>query len=323
MRAIAAKDASLLDRSGMAAAPPQPSDYRRAVRLRLAAGLTFAIMAAGVKLASDHGANVVEIIFYRNLFSLPLIVGWLLVGPGWAGIRVVRPKAHVSRAIIGLVGMVLNFQALRMLPLAEATVISFSVPFFATALAAIFLAEPVGRHRWSAIAVGLVGVAIVAQPGGAHVEPLAALIGILAAFGVATVTVTLRQLGSTETATATVFWFAIACTIVTGLAMPWFFEAHDLVTWGLLLWVGIAGGAAQLVNTASLRFAPVPVLAPFDYMQLLWAVGLGWLIWETSPTAATWTGAAVIIASGLYIVHRERQLRRAVSAAPASPRPEA
>jgi drug/metabolite transporter (DMT)-like permease len=306
--------------------PPAPSSdatHRRAIALRLAAGLTFAIMAAGVKLASDHGANVVEIIFYRNLFSLPLIVGWLALGPGVAGIRVTRPRAHVVRAAIGLTGMLFNFQALRMLPLAEATVISFSVPFFATALAAIFLAEPVGRHRWAAIAVGLVGVAIVAQPGSSHIEPLAALVGIVAAFGVATVTVTLRQLGATETATATVFWFAIASTLVTGLFMPWFFQAHDALTWGLLLWVGIAGGAAQLVNTASLRLAPVPVLAPFDYTQLLWAVTLGWLIWDTRPTAATWAGAAVIVASGLYIVHRERRLRRAVSAAPQSPRPEA
>lgn len=306
----------------MPSAVPSPS-HRRAIALRLAAGLTFAIMAAGVKLASDHGANVVEIIFYRNLFSLPLIVGWLALGPGRAGIRVTRPRAHVSRAAIGLVGMVFNFQALRMLPLAEATVISFSVPFFATALAAIFLAEPVGRHRWAAIAVGLVGVAIVAQPGSSHIEPLAALVGIVAAFGVASVTVTLRQLGATETATATVFWFAIASTIVVGLLMPWFFQAHDRLTWGLLLWVGIAGGAAQLVNTASLRLAPVPVLAPFDYTQLVWAVALGWLIWDTRPTAATWAGAAVIVASGLYIVHRERRLRRAVSAAPQSPRPEA
>ncbi|MFC3714476.1 DMT family transporter [Sphingoaurantiacus capsulatus] len=305
------------------APPASPADYRRAIWLRLAAGLTFAIMAAGVKLASDHGAHVVEIIFYRNLFSLPLVFGWLLVGPGWAGTKVVRPKAHVSRAIIGLTGMVLNFQAIRMLPLAEATVISFSVPFFATALAAIFLAEPVGRHRWTAIAVGLVGVVIVVQPGGSHIEPVAALVGIVAALAVATVTVTLRQLGSTESATATVFWFSIASTIVTGLTMPWFFQAHDAVTWGLLLWVGIAGGAAQLVNTASLRLAPVPVLAPFDYLQLLWAVLLGWLIWQTSPTAATWAGAAVIVASGLYIVHRERALRRQVSAAPESPRPEA
>jgi drug/metabolite transporter (DMT)-like permease len=305
-------------------APPHPpSAYRQAIWLRLAAGLTFAIMAAGVKLASDHGASVVEIIFYRNLFSLPLIVGWLAIGPGRGGIRVVRPRAHVSRAAIGLISMLFNFQALRMLPLAEATVISFSVPFFATALAAIFLAEQVGRHRWSAIAVGLVGVAIVAQPGSSHLEPLAVLVGIAAALGVATITVTLRQLGATETATATVFWFAVASTLVTGVMMPWFFAAHDALTWALLAWVGLAGGAAQLLNTASLRLAPVPVLAPFDYMQLLWAVLLGWLIWQTQPTGATWLGAAVIVGSGLYIVQRERQLRRAVSAAPESPRPEA
>ncbi|MDO9489808.1 MAG: DMT family transporter [Sphingomonadaceae bacterium] len=300
-----------------------PDQQRRGVRLRLAAGLMFALMAAGVKLASDHGAHIVEILFYRNALSLPLIVGWLAIGPGMAGIRVMRPRAHVSRGVIGLSAMLLNFQALSMLPLAEATVISFSVPFFATALAAFFLSEAVGWHRWSAIAVGLIGVLVVVQPGSAHIAPLAALVGIAAALGVAGVTVTLRQLGATETATATVFWFGIASTIVAGLAMPWFAQAHDALTWGLLLWVGITGGIAQLFNTASLRLAPVPVLAPFDYMQMLWAVLLGWLVWDMAPTGATWAGAAIIVASGLYIVHRERRLRREVSAAPSSPRPEA
>lgn len=302
---------------------PSPAGQNRGVVLRLFAGFTFALMAGGVKLATDHGANIVEVLFYRNAFSLPMIVTWLLVGPGRAGIRVVRPSAHVWRAALGLTAMLFNFQALSMLPLAEATVISFSVPFFATALAAIFLAEPVGWHRWGAIAVGLVGVAVVAQPGSSHIAPIAALVGIVAAFGVASVTVTIRQIAATESATATVFWFGIASTVATGLVMPWFGQAHDALTWGILLWVGITGGIAQLFNTASLRLAPIPVLAPFDYMQLLWAVLLGWLVWDMAPTQATWAGAAIIVASGLYIVHRERRLRREASAAPASPRPEA
>lgn len=267
-------------------------------------------MAAGVKLASNHGANVLEILFYRNAFSLPLIVGWIALGPGMAGIRVQRPRAHVSRAAIGLFSMVLNFEALRLLPLAEATVISFAVPFFATALSAWFLAEPVGRHRWTAIAIGLVGVVVVMQPGASHVPLVGAIVGILAALTVGIVTITLRQLGTTETATATVFWFALASTLVTAVAMPWFAQAHDPLTWGLLLWVGITGGAAQLLNTSSLRLAPVSALTPFDYTQLVWAASLGWIIWGTRPTTETWFGAAIIVASGLYIVHRERRRMR-------------
>lgn len=289
---------------------PGDEHHGRAILLRLAAGLAFALMAAGVKLASDRGANVLEIIFYRNAFSLPLIIGWIALGPGRAGIAVRRPRAHISRATIGLFSMVLNFQALRMLPLAEATVISFSVPFFATALSAWLLAEDVRRHRWTAILIGLVGVLVVIQPGASHVPLDGALVGVAAALGVAAVTVTLRQLGSTESATATVFWFALASTIVTGLLMPWFAQRHDAVTWALLLWVGLTGGAAQLLNTASLRLAPVSVLSPFDYTQLLWATVIGWLVWQTQPTGATLIGAAIIMASGLYIVHRERQRRR-------------
>jgi drug/metabolite transporter (DMT)-like permease len=280
--------------------------HGRAIVLRLLAGIACALMAAGVKLASGRGANVIEIIFYRNAFSLPLIVGWIAMGPRSAGIAVRRPRAHVSRAVVGLAATVLNFQAISMLPLAEATVIGFAVPFFATVLSAWLLGEEVRRHRWLAILIGLVGVLVVVQPGASHVPLAGALVGVAAALGVAAVTVTLRQLGSTESATATVFWFAVTLTVVTGLSMPWLGQAHDPATWMLLLWVGLTGGAAQLLNTASLRLAPVSVLGPFDYTQLVWAAAIGWMIWDATPSPVTWIGAAVIMASGFYVVHRER-----------------
>lgn len=290
------------------AAPP--GNHARAILLRLLAVVAFACMAAAIKLAVAHGASVVETIFYRNLFSLPLVLGWIMLGPGLSAIRVRRPGAHVSRTAIGLVSMLFNFQALAMLPLAEATVISFSAPFFATALSALLLAEPVGRHRWLAVLAGLLGVVLVMQPSGDNFPLAGAAVGVAAALGVASVNVTLRQIAGTETPTAIVFWFMVGSTIIVGIGLPWFARAHDATTWGLLVLIGVLGGAAQFLNTASLRLAPVSALSPFDYTQLLWVTLLGWLIWDMRPAPETWAGAAVIVASGLYIFRRERVLRR-------------
>lgn len=291
-------------RSDHSSAPSHPA---RGILLRILAVACFACMAAATKLADARGVSLLEILFYRNAFSLPLLLGWAMLGPGLAAIRTKRPMAHVTRSAIGLCSMLLNFQALLMLPLADATVIGFSSPFFATALSALVLREQVGRHRWIAVAVGFVGVMIVMQPGGNHIPLAGAAVAVAAAFGTATVVVTLRQIGATETATATVFWFTVAGIIVMGLGMPWFAQMHDAVTWGLLLLVGLFGGAAQLFNTSSLRLAPVSTLAPFDYSQLVWAVLLGWLLWDSRPSGQTWAGAALIVASGLYILHRQRK----------------
>ena len=98
--------------------------------------------------------------------------------------------------------------------------------------------------------------------------------------------------------------------LAVGLLMPFHAEVHEPRIWAILLALGFFGGTAQLLLTAALRYAPVPVIVPFDYAQLLWAVLLGWLIWETQPPASTWVGAAVIIASGLYTLYREHKLGR-------------
>lgn len=288
----------------------RPEHHGRAILLRLGGVVAFACMGAALKLATMHGAHVIETIFYRNFFSIPVLLVWLRLGPGLAGVRVQRAGAHVGRSLIGLVSMLFNFQAIAMLPLAEATVFGFTAPFFATALSALLLGEAVGRHRWIAVVAGLLGVAVVMQPAGTQIPLAGGLVALAAAIGVASVNVTLRQISGTESPTAIVFWFSIATSVLTGLAMPWFARMHGPATWGLLLLVGLFGVAAQLLNTASLRLAPVSALTPFDYTQLLWVTLIGWLIWDDIPSGATWLGASIIIGSGLYIVHRERKRRQ-------------
>ena len=224
--------------------------------------------------------------------------------------RTRRPLAHLTRGALGLTTMALAFSALAYLPLAEATTIGFVAPLFSVMLSALVLSEPVGRHRWSAVALGFLGVLIVVQPAGSHLPPVGLVLALLSALGVAGVTITIRQIGRTESTPTTVLWFSLFSMAVSALLMPFFAEAHSAKEWALLAVLGVTGGVGQLFLTSSLRFAPVAVVVPFDYVQLLWAVLLGWAIWQTHPAATSWIGAAVIIASGLYTVYREHRLGR-------------
>ena len=280
------------------------------IALRLGAATSFAFMAAMIKLGYDAGVETPELVFYRFAFGLPPLLVWIAWSRNFAAWRTERPGAHLFRAAIGLTTMVLAFSALSYLPLAEATAISFAAPLFAVMLSALILREPVGRHRWTAVLVGLAGVLIVMRPGGGEL-PLAGLaIAVAAAFGVACVNITIRQIGKTDNPQTTVLWFTVSAMLAAGTLMPFYAALHDGWTWAVIVALGTFGGLGQLFLTASLRFAPVPVIVPFDYTQLLWAVLLGWFLWDTHAPPSTWAGAAVIVASGLYTVYREHRLGR-------------
>jgi drug/metabolite transporter (DMT)-like permease len=281
-----------------------------AILLRLFAAVTLTAMFAIVKLAAAHGVTLFESLFYRQALALPLVLGVIAAGPGLRSVKTRRPWAHVWRTVLGMTGMALNFLTYLLLPLAEATVLLFTVPIFATILSALVLKEPVGRHRWSAVLLGFVGVLIVVQPGGGGLAPHGVAVGLMAAIVVSGVSITLRQIGRTESASTTVFWFTILSAVPFGLAMPFLGKAHDAETFGLLLALGLFGGLAQLALTSSLRLAPVSVVLPMDYSSLVWSALIGWLVFATVPSPHLWLGAPLIIASGCYIVYREQKLHR-------------
>jgi len=298
--------------------PPDPATQNPllGIALRIGAATSFGVMAAMIKLGDEAGVSVPELAFYRFAFGLPLLLIWIAATRNFGAWRTRRPLAHLVRGILGLSAMVTTFAALTYLPLAEATTIGFAAPLFAVALSALILHEPVGRYRWSAVLIGFAGVLIVMQPGGARLQAEGLALAVAAALGVAAVTIAIREIGRTESMPTTVLWFTCFSILVTGLAMPFYGQAHGPGTWMILIGLGLAGGMGQLFLTSALRFAPVAVVVPFDYTQLIWAVLFGWLIWDTHPPATTWIGAAVIVASGLYTVHRERKLGRD------KPRPE-
>jgi drug/metabolite transporter (DMT)-like permease len=293
----------------------------RGIGLRIGAALSFSLMGALLKLASARGANIGEMVFYRSLLGLPVVLAWAATSQGWSSLTTRRPMVHVTRSAIGVASMFFVFQALILLPLGEVTTISFTAPLFATLLSALFLGERVGPRRLTAALVGFAGVVVVMRPGAneAVIPPLGVACGLIAAMLAASVFVTLRRLRDTEHVAAIVFWFLTGSTLAGLAAMALLGARADEIAILLMAAAGVLGGLAQIFMTASLHAAPIAVLAPFDYLQLIGAVALGWMLLDTEPTWNTFAGAALIAGSGLYTAWRERQRR--LNAAPAAAAP--
>ncbi len=291
--------------------PPQEERRFFALGLRLMSASAFSIMSALIKVASEHGVSVPEILFWRQAGAAPLILIWVLLGPGLPSLRPNHFALHVQRSALGLTSMTCMFLSVSLLPLAEATTLGFTMPIFATILSAVLIGEAVGRHRWTAVILGFVGVLVIVRPGGGHFPLGGVIVGLMAAFLSGMVSVRLREMGKTEAPATTAFWFSVLSLLPLGMLMPIYAQHHSFVTWSLLAGVGIAGAIGQLCMTNSLKFAPVSVVVGIDYVALLWSTFFGWAIWGYLPSAATWIGAPVIIASGLYIAWREHRLRLA------------
>lgn len=199
----------------------KPTEQRplAGIALRLVTALLLAAMFALVKLASTRGVHLVETLFYRQIGSALCAVGLVATGPGFSSLRTKRVGAHVVRMSLGMAAMALNFLAMIMLPLAEATAIGFSVPIFSTILAAILLGEPTGRWRWGAVAAGFVGVLVIVQPGSGDMPLAGAAVALVAALMTAAVTIMIRRLGATERASTTVFWFATSSLVPMAILM--------------------------------------------------------------------------------------------------------
>ncbi len=292
------------------AAAPRANQPLYAIAIRLVSAVLITAMFACVKLASARGVHVLESVFYRQLMGVIVLIPIALAGPGLSALKTLRPWDHVSRMVIGMCAMSLNFLSFALLPIAEATAIGFMVPIVATLLSIVLLHESVGIHRWSAIAAGLIGVLIVVQPGDGHIPLTGALVALSGVAITAWVSIIIRRLGETESPITTMFWFSLSSMVPLGIAMLFVGQVHDAHTWGIIALMGLFGAGAQLGITWSLRLAPVSVVLPMDYSSLIWAALLGWFIWENWPVPATWIGAPLIIGSGLYIAWRENMLAK-------------
>jgi drug/metabolite transporter (DMT)-like permease len=276
-----------------------------AIMLRLLAMMMIGATYALGKLLIERGANLAEVVFYRQLFAFPVAAIWAYALLGPALLPKAPMRTHVTRTSLGLIGMLLNFGAVALLPLAEATSIGFTMPIFATILSALILREKTGAHRWTAVLVGFAGVVIMAHPETANFASPGLFVALAGALVTAIVAIVLRDLGKRESAPVIVVWFTLLSLPPLGLTMFWYGQMHDLMDWLLFLGLGLTGGAAQLLMTSALRWGPVSLVIPMDYSQMIWATWAGWLLWASWPEPSTWAGAALIAASGLYIAWRE------------------
>ena len=287
---------------------------------RLAAMLSLAFMFAFVKLAGEQGVHVTESLFYRQLLAMPLICFLIWRSQdGWPSIISNKHGLHMLRSALGIFAMGLNFWAMTLLPLADATTISFTVPIFATLFAALVLREKVGIRRWTAILIGFVGVLIVVQPGGSMIPAFGAAVALGGALVTAAVTMVIRMLGRTETSVVTIFWFSVYTLPALTVCAFIYGGGHDAKTWGYLLGIGIFGAIGQLCITQSLRFAPVSTIVPMDYSALIWATIFGIVLFGQYPGLSIWLGAPVIIGSGLFIAWREHVKASKLTVAKAEP----
>ncbi|PVB61727.1 DMT family transporter [Labrenzia sp. 011] len=311
-------------KSSVAGPPAQAGMTRHApllgISLKLASTIAFFMMATALKIAADT-VPIGELVFARNFFGLfPVLLMVAMRGELAQAFRTKNPKGHLTRATVGLSAMVCSFTALYLLPLPDATAIGFATPLFVVVLAFFLLGETVRIYRWSAVVVGFLGILVVLSPHLGEKEldnasTLGALLGIAGAGFGALAMITVRKLCETERTSTIVTWFAGSATVLSlltlplGLVIPEFaWVVPDAGTAGLMLLVGLAGGVGQILLTQSYRFADASTIAPFDYVNMLWAIIVGWLIFSEMPVPEVVIGALIVIAAGVFVIYREHKL---------------
>jgi drug/metabolite transporter (DMT)-like permease len=281
------------------------------ITLRLAAMAMLGVMFVLVKLAREHNIHLVETLFWRQLAGLPVAIIWLWSLGKLRDIRTRSPLTHAVRATLGLTSMALNFTAMMMLPMAEATTISFASPIFATMLAALLLGEPTGRYRWGAVALGFAGVLLAVGPTSINAQGTGPWIALAGAMLTACVLIQIRRMSQSENAGAIVFWFSLSTLFPLGIGMLFVAQNHDMTGWSIIAGLALSGAVAQVLLTSAMRHASVAAIATMDYTGLIWSVLFGYLVFADVPGPGTWFGAPVIIAAGLIIMWRERYLAKA------------
>ena len=284
-----------------------------ALGLRLCAALMVSTLFMLVKLAGKTGVSLPEIMFWRQAIPLPLILGWMAARGRIDHLATRRLPSHAGRAVSGTIGMVCNFGASMLLPLAVATVFNFTTPLFAVVLGAGLLHEQVGRWRWLAVLLGFLGVLVIAQPGSAGaaaIPPLGAAAGLGSGFMVALISIQIRDLGKTEQSMATVFWFSLFGTLFTAPFLPFVMEHHTSAQWLMLCGIGVVGASGQILMTSALRYGAVASVIVMDYSALIWTTIYSRHIFHQSPPSHIWLGAPLIVAAGLVIAWREHRLHK-------------
>ena len=285
----------------------------KGIALKVASVVVFTGMATCIKAASSE-VPPGEAVFFRSFFAIPVILVWLM----WThdlkdGLKTTNIKGHMWRAVLGTAAMLLGFTSLAYLPLPEATAIGFAAPIITVILAALFLGEKIRIYRLAAVLTGLIGVLIILSPRlSLEQTTTLATIGALAALGSAilraSALIFTRKLVVKENTATIVFYFSSIAAFLGLFTIPFGWTIPPLKETVYLILSGLFGGFAQILLTNSYRYAPAGVIAPFDYTAMILSLIVGFFLFDEVPTFIVIIGASLVIASGIFIIFRERKL---------------
>jgi len=260
--------------------------------------------------SADH--HPIDVLFHRNVVALMITVFWIKMKFGnFKVLKTSRPFAHLKRGIVGTVGVGAAFGAFSILPATDATILLFTIPIFTAILSIPILGERVGFIRWSVILIGFLGVYIAVSPSGEGTNWLGVMIALISSISTAVTALFVRDLGKSEPAVTTVFYFLLIGTFITAMFVPFLSVFPTYHMWSILILIGVFGFISQILKTTAYAVAPAALIAPFVYTMLIWSVLADFLLWDTLPTKEVLIGGAIIIASNLFLAWRESQIKNA------------
>jgi drug/metabolite transporter (DMT)-like permease len=280
----------------------------QAILLMLGAVFFMSSMDVAFKMLVEHYSSF-QVVFFRSAVSLLFLTSWIAV-TGPSRFRTAYLGGHLLRGALGIVMLFAVGECFRELQLADAYTLFFAAPLVITLLSGPILNEPAGPVRVLAALLGFAGVIVALQPSGDSWISYGALMGLVGMLAYAFSSLLLRRLGGRDGTVTIAFWFvAVVCAGSGVLAIPgWRAVAPE--HWLQILLLGTTGVFGQVLLTAAFRRATVAVVAPFDYTHMIWAVVYGLVFWGYLPGWRVWVGAAIIVASGLFILLREQATRR-------------
>lgn len=298
------RDSNVSERSAAAGLSPNV----RGALWMVGSAIAFSLMGALIKILGQelHGF---QIAFFRALFGLIAVLPLMFGQGGIAILRTAHWKLHAFRVVVGTAAMLCIFYAITQMELATATAIAYARPLFLVVLAVLFLGEAVRWRRWAATVVGFLGVLLILRPGAEAVQP-AALVALAAAFFMAVAMVCIKKLSGTDRPLAVLVWFAVGTVVTSFLPALWVWQTPTWEMLGLAALMGGLGSLGQYAVIRAFRVGEATAVVPFDYSQIPFAWAWGFLLFAEQPSMWTWVGAAIIVASNIYIVHREARLRR-------------
>ncbi|MEP3246121.1 MAG: DMT family transporter [Sneathiella sp.] len=289
--------------SASSAMPSAPSSYR-GIFLYCTAIFLFVCMDSIVKYAAKI-YDPIQVVWARYFFHMLLMILFLAPSQGMALVRTSNLKLQIFRSMLLLGATICFFTALKYVPLADAGAMGSTSPLFVTVLSVFILGEKVSFRRWTAVCIGFVGALIILRPGMSVVHPAMFLVVGMSVF-YASYQIATRKLAGVDTSITTLFYTALVGAIVMSIATPFVWTMPDLEGWLILAVIGLIGGVSHFIIIKALSFTSASTAAPFSYTQLIWTALSGYVFFGDLPDNFTILGAAVIVASGLYILYRER-----------------